>query len=400
MPARLFYGWWIAAVSALSLSMSIGTLAVYSFSLFVKPLSLEFGWSRGEISFAMTLTNLAVTFISPFLGHLADRYGSRAVLVPAHLCLGLALASFYFLSAPLWHFYALYLCVGLLGAGTSPLAHARIIAKWFDHRRGLALGLTMAGVGVGSFFIPTIAQSLISNHGWRTTYLAMGIMAALIPATLITLVFRESPVLKHSSISPQLTGFSRTEALLTRAFWQMLAVFSTAAMCSYAAVAHLVPILTDRGMPVRQAAFALSLFGISAMLGRILTGILMDRFFAPYVLAAMFTGVAAGLVLLIGGAGYPAAILIGLGLGAEIDVMPYLASRYFGLKSLGEIYGLIFASFTLGIATGPYLMGLGFDAAHSYTVPLTALVCVMGLAIVGTLTLPRYPMPKPSHLSA
>src|SRR5437899_10344096 len=104
MPARPFYGWWIAAVSAPSLSMSIGTLAVYSFSLFVKPLSMEFGWSRGEISFAMTLTNLTVTLISPFLGHLADRYGSRAVLVPAHLSLGLALASFYFLSAPLWHF--------------------------------------------------------------------------------------------------------------------------------------------------------------------------------------------------------------------------------------------------------------------------------------------------------
>jgi MFS family permease len=396
MPARPFYGWWIAAVSALSLSMSIGTLAVYSFSLFVKPLSLEFGWSRGEISFAMTLTNLAVTFISPFLGHLADRYGSRAVLVPAHLSLGLALASFYFLSAPLWHFYALYFCVGLLGAGTSPLAHARLISKWFDRRRGLALGLTMAGVGVGSFFIPTVAQSLLSNHGWRFTYLAMGILAALIPSTLITLVFRENTVIKLSSGSPQPAGSTRKEALRTRAFWQMVAVFSTAAMCSYAAVAHLVPILTDRGMPVQQAAFALSLFGISAMLGRILTGILMDRFFAPYVLAAMFAGVAAGLALLIAGAGYPAAILVGLGLGAEIDVMPYLVSRYFGLKSLGEIYGLIFASFTLGIATGPYLMGLGFDAAHSYIVPLTALVCVMGLVILGALTLPRYAMLKHS----
>src|SRR5207253_2279942 len=137
-------------------------------------LSQEFGWSRGEISFAMTLTNLAVTPISPLLGHLADRYGSRAVLVLAHLSLGLALGSFYFLSAPLWHFYALYLCIGLLGAGTSPLS-----------------------------------------------------------------------------------GSTRPEALRTRAFWQMVAVFSSAATCSYAAVAHLVPSLTDRGMPVQQAAFAL-----------------------------------------------------------------------------------------------------------------------------------------------
>ena len=96
MPRRVFYGWWIAAVSALSLSLSIGTLAVYSFSLFVKPLSQEFGWSRGEISLAMTLTSIAVSLMSPLLGRLADRFSSRAVLLPAHLCLGLALASFYF----------------------------------------------------------------------------------------------------------------------------------------------------------------------------------------------------------------------------------------------------------------------------------------------------------------
>ena len=169
MPRRVFYGWWIAAVSALSLSLSIGTLAVYSFSLFVKPLSQEFGWSRGELSLAMTSPNIAVSLMSPLLGRLADRFGSRAVLLPAHLCLGLALASFYFLSAHLWHLYALYACVGLLGAGTSPLAHARLVAKWFDTRRGLALGMTMAGVGAGSFFISPFAQWLLSNHGWRLT---------------------------------------------------------------------------------------------------------------------------------------------------------------------------------------------------------------------------------------
>jgi MFS family permease len=392
MRPRIFYGWWIAAVSAFSLSLSIGTLAVYSFSLFVKPLSQEFGWSRGEISFAMTLTNIAVSLVSPLLGRVADRFGSRAVLIPAHLCLGLALGSFYFISAPLWHLYVLYSCVGLLGAGTSPLAHARLVAKWFDNRRGLALGLTMAGVGVGSFFVPTLAQWLLSNHGWRLTYLAMGLLAAILPTLLIALVSRESPAPSVRAGPAPTAGATRAEALRTRAFWQMTAVFASAATCAYAAVAHLVPILTDRGMPVQQAAFALSLFGISAMVGRILTGTLMDRFFAPYVVAVMFAGVAAGLALLAVGIGLPAAVLAGLGLGAEIDVMPYLVSRYFGLGSLGEIYGLIFASFTLGIATGPYLMGAGFDATRSYTLPLNALVCVMCLAVVGTLTLPRYPL--------
>jgi MFS family permease len=400
MPARTFHGWWIVAISALSLTLSLGTLGVYSFSLFVKPLSQEFGWSRGEISFAMTLTNLAVTLVSPLLGLLADRFSSRAVLIPSHLCLGFAFASFYFLSSPLWHLYVLYFCVGILGAGTSPLAYARLVAKWFEQRRGLALGLTMAGVGVGSFFIPVLAQWLLSNYGWRLTYTVLGMLTVIIPVPLIALVLRENPArpTQHQLMQAVTT---RAQALRTRSFWQRVAVFSSAAACAYAAVAHLAPILTDRGMPPREAAFALSLFGISAMIGRIVTGTLMDRFFAPYVLAAMFTGVAAGLALLIAGAGYPAAILVGLGLGAEIDVMPYLVSRYFGLRSLGEIYGLIFASFTLGIAAGPYIMGAGFDATHSYTLPLSALIGVMVVVIAGTITLPRYPadVAQPAELA-
>lgn len=393
---RLFHGWWIAAVSSLSLSLSIGTLAVYAFSLFVKPLSEEFGWSRGEISFAMTLTNLAVSLVSPLLGRAADRFGSRAVLVPAHVCLGLVLASFYFLAGSLWHLYALYVCIGLLGAGTSPLAHARLIAKWFDRQRGMALGFTMAGVGVGSFFVPTAAQWLLSNYGWRLTYVAMGAFAVLIPVPLMAMVTRESPVATVKT-GARLAGWTREKAIRTGVFWQMVAVFSMAAACAYAAVAHLVPILTDRGMPVQQAALALSLFGVSAMFGRILTGLLMDRYFAPYVIALMFAGVAGGLALLIAGMGYPAAVLVGLGLGAEIDVMPYLVSRYFGMRSFGEIYGLIFASFTVGIAAGPYLMGAGFDATRSYTMPLIGLVGLMAVVILGVATLPRYPMDEGSR---
>src|SRR5689334_16191830 len=140
MSFRAAQGWRIAAASAFCLSLSLGTLGVYSFSLFVKPLSQEFGWTRGRISFSMTLTNVVVCLISPLLGRLADRIGSRSVLIPAHLGLGLSLGAFYFLSGPLRHLYALYAAVGLLGGGTSPLAHARLIAKWFDRRRGLALG--------------------------------------------------------------------------------------------------------------------------------------------------------------------------------------------------------------------------------------------------------------------
>lgn len=389
---RVFYGWWIAAASSLALSFSIGTLAIYSFSLFVKPLTQEFGWNRGEVSLAITFTHCLVGLSSPVLGRVADRWGSRAVMLAGHLGLGMVLISMLWFAAPLWHLYAVFACVGLLGAGSTPLPYARLVAKWFDVRRGIALGMTMAGVGAGSFIIPPAAQWLIAQYGWRMAYLAMGLSAVVIPVPLILLVLREHPKKHNAGLEPSnLPGATRAEALKTRAFWQMALVFAGASASAYAAVAHLAPILTDRGLPPSQAAFAISLFGISAMVGRLGAGLLMDRFFAPYVAALLFTGVAVGLSLLMAGAGYPAAILIGLGLGAEVDVMPYLVSRYFGLRSLGEIYGLIFASFTFGMATGPYLMGAGFDATRSYTQPLSALIAVMAVTIVGALTLPRFP---------
>jgi MFS family permease len=397
MRSRVFYGWWIVLACSLSLSVSIGTLGIYSFSLFVKPLTQEFGWSHGEVSLAMTFTNLVVTAVSPVLGRLADRFGSRAVLLPSHLALGASLAAMYSLTASLWQFYGLYIALGLLGAGTSPLAYSRLVAKWFDRRRGIALGLTVAGVGLGSFVVPTAGQWVISLYGWRAAYMMMALATVVLPVPLLGLLLREDPTESDEPAhghAPKVPELTTAQALRRGTFWLMAGVFACVATCASAAIAHMVPLLTDRGMPVQQAAFAVSLFGISALAGRILTGMLVDRYFAPHVTAGMFTAVAAGLGLLMSGVdvrlGYAAAVLVGIGLGAEVDVMPYLISRYFGFRCLGEIYGILFAAFTLGMAGGPYVMGRGFDLTRSYQPPLAGLVALMILAIAGAVALPRY----------
>jgi MFS family permease len=142
----------------------------------------------------------------------------------------------------------------------------------------------------------------------------------------------------------------------------------------HACVIHLVPMLTDRGISVERAAFASSLLGVALLIGRVFTGYFLDRFFGPYVAMLLFSGVAVGISLFLTGAGGSlpllAVFLVGLGMGAEADIIAYLTSRYFGLRSFGEIYGYLFATFTLAGALGPVLMGVGFDHLGSYRAPL------------------------------
>ena len=145
---KIFYGWWVVLVAGVGLSLSYGPIIVATFGVFLKPLSQEFGWSRTGISLAFSLANLVLSGALPLIGRLVDRLGARKVILPSVLIFGLGVMSFYFLSASLWHFYALYLLLGVVSSGTTP-AYSKVISRWFDQKRGLALGLAMAGIGVG-----------------------------------------------------------------------------------------------------------------------------------------------------------------------------------------------------------------------------------------------------------
>src|SRR5215510_9743601 len=166
---KVFYGWWIVLVAGVGLSLNYGPIIASTFGVFLKPLSQEFGWSRAGISLAFSLANLMFSGALPLTGRLVDRLGARKVVLPSALIFSLGVMSFYFLSASLWHFYALYMLLGGVSSGTTP-AYSKVIARWFDHKRGLALGLAMAGISVGAFLIPPLAQALITTVGWRQTY--------------------------------------------------------------------------------------------------------------------------------------------------------------------------------------------------------------------------------------
>ena len=149
--APIFYGYWIVLVSALGSACGIGPAVVYTFGIFVKPLASELHAGRGSIALAISLIDLMVLISAPLAGRLVDRHGARTVIVGSHLAVIGCLLTIYFLPPPLWHFYVLFALIGLLGVATTPVTYSRVVANWFDRRRGTALGFATAGVGLGTF---------------------------------------------------------------------------------------------------------------------------------------------------------------------------------------------------------------------------------------------------------
>ncbi|MGP0070576.1 MAG: MFS transporter [Bryobacteraceae bacterium] len=398
---RVTRGWVIVMTSVLGITVSFGSLVIFTFGVFLKPLSGQFGWSRAEVSLAFTLTALMVAVFSPFIGRLVDRVGARKVLLPCVAVYGAAFCCLALVKT-LAGLYAIYILLGVVGNGTTQLCYARVISAWFDRRRGLALATMMAGVGAGAIGIPPLATWLIEAYGWRDAYLLLGVSVFVLGMIPAALWLRETPPdVAHENAeranaekSPATWGMRGAEAARTPVFWLLLTGFFLFSVSVNGSVAHLIPILTDRGIASDTAALAASTLGVLTLCGRLLTGVLLDRFFGSRV-AGIFFGIAAVGVAILSqareiGTAFLGAALIGLGMGAEADVMPYLISRYFGLASFSEIYGYAFTAYALAGALGPLLMGWSFDRFHSYSTVLVVLAAAMLTGAAVLASLPRY----------
>jgi MFS family permease len=313
----------------------------------------------------------------------------------------LGLMSFYFLSPNLWHYYLIYVVIGMVGSGVSPVPYYNVISHWFDRKRGLALGLSMIGVGLSELLTPSFTQALIGTIGWRTAYLVLGIIVAAVTFPVVALFLKEKPqqlgllpdgVREISERAERETGppqgMTANQAWRTGVFWLMSAGLFLVSMSLTGCLVHLVPMLKDRGMSAANAALAISLLGGANLLGRVLTGYLLDRVFAASVAFFFFCGAAVGIFMLLmgatGGLAFVAALLVGLGMGAEGDIMAYIVGRYFGLLAFGEIYGYVLAIYTLGAMLGPVIMGLSFDLNGDYKIAMTGFVAVtlLGAALM------------------
>jgi MFS family permease len=384
-PKKIFYGWRVVLTAAIGLLMGYAPIVVFSFGVFVKSLVKEFHSNRTQISLAFTLANVMFSVSSPLAGRLVDRFGARRVILPASLTFSFLLISFKFISTSLWQLYVIFLALGFI-SGFVQGPYLKVVSNWFDRRRGLALGLTMTGVAIGAMVMPPIAQRLMSVLGWRSAYATLSVLGLVVAIPTTALFLKDSPkeigllpdggvnFLAQSEEHPEKQGLTWSAARSSSTFWLMLCGFSLVSASIHACVIHLVSMLTDRGVSAEQAALASSALGVALLLGRLSSGYVMDRVFAPYIAIVFFGSVACGLSMLWVGAGgaatFVGASLVGLGQGAEADLIAYLTSRYFGLRSFGEIHGYLLSAFTFSGALGPLLMAVGFGHAGSYRLPL------------------------------
>jgi MFS family permease len=390
-------GWRVVIAAYFGVMVSFGSLLVFTFSIFLKPLSASFGWSRESISGAFGLAAITVAICSPVLGILLDRLGPRKVILPCMTVYALAFGSLGLLSGSLTQLYVTFAVLGVVGNGTTQMGYSRAVSTWFDKRRGLALALVMAGVGTGAMIFPPLAQWLITHYGWSQTYFLLAAVVLLLGIPLTAMFVRESPRREEHSEGRELPGVTVLAGILSSSFWIIVAMLFLSSVAINGAITHLAALLTDRGVSGGTAALAASVMGLTSFLGRLLTGFLLDRFFGPRV-GFVLIAVAAGGILLLANAqsaatGMAAAALIGLGLGGEADVTPYLLTRYFGLRSFSTLYGFTWTAYAVAGAVGPIIMGMAFDGTGSYRSLLILLSAVTLVAACILLALPRYSLP-------
>lgn len=397
-----YHGWRIVLAAFFGVFAGFGTLVFYAFGLFIKPLTTEFGWNRETVSGAFGAASLSIAVFSPIAGRLLDRLGARRVLLPTLLVFGLTYASLAFLTPNLIQLYATFILLGVVGNACGQMGYCRAVSTWFIHRRGLALALVMAGTGVGAIAIPIIAQYLISASGWRTAFGLLGLLSLCLSLPLTMLLVREKTIDAAQSNVLQ-SGVRLGEGLLRREFWLVTITLFLVAFSINGAVIHLSPLLGDRGISARSAAFAVSILGGSSLLGRLLTGHLLDRFFGPRVSLILLSVSGCGILLLINThsvtVGILAAFLIGIGLGGESDVVPYLLTRYFGLRSFSTLYGFTWTAYAVGTALSSVLMGRIFDLTGSYQSLLTQLAVLTFVAAGLMLFMRPYPTAQVSGMS-
>lgn len=388
------------------LATGIASLNLFAIGIFQGPITQEFGWSQTEYA-GVTLVATIVTVVSSlYIGRLFDRQGVRRWALIGVVMVALSLGSLYWLTDNLLHFYAVFALLPIIGAGTSSVAYSRVIAAWFDRRRGQAFGAALAGIGIGGAVLSSVSQFMIGTVGWRGAYVGLGVLTLVITLPLIFLKLRDVPAevglgqdghkpgeAQQTSGAPAtavLIGYSAAESRRKPRFWLMFFSFLLLAFGIGGVLIPLVPILRARGVSPEQAAAVQGALGLALIIGRAFAGFLMDRFFAPRVAASILLFPLIGVTLLALEASGPtaliAAVCIGLAAGAELDVIAVLVTRYFGNRAYGENYGWQYAAWTFGSGTAVLATNRVYDLLGTHTPVLWVYV---GLFAVSALLIAR-----------
>lgn len=398
--------WWIVAACVCGLICSGGPINIWTFSVFLRPVADALHIGRSDLAGALAVAGALGALLSPIVGLLLDRFGARLVILVGILLFAAATAMQSLMTAAPLVIYSLFLLRSIGASGCTPPAYAFLVTRWFDQQRGLALGIALSGVGLGTAIIPPIAAFLISHLDWQSAYIGVAGVILVVAGIPVLLLVRE-PDASERALMPhlaagELPGVTLREAL-TRGwrFWAMAAAFVLGIIVLNGTLTQIVAMLMDRGASLQAATTVLSASGIAAVVGRLLSGWLVDRFHGPYVAMGFFALLALGVPLFGSGLAEPApiigAMLCGMANGAEVDLMGFFVSRYFGLRYYGRIVGTMFGIFQASTGIGPFISTKSFDLYHSYTPAFEAFEVMTVIALAIFAFLGPYPYPAKSR---
>lgn len=383
--------------------MALAIVHVYSVGLFIEPLEAEFDWRRSEIMFGYTLYALVSALMTPLFGFLIDRFGPRRLGIVGVVTYCICLASLSLATSAIWTWWSLWILLSFGAVMVKPTVWTAAVSSLFRKGRGVALAVVLCGTGIGSSLIPVVCEYLIAQLGWRGAYTALAGICLLIALPVVFCFLtsasdnaRREPrraALKEQAV---LEGLHFKQAIFSREFFKLaLAGFIiTIAINSF--VMNLVPIMAANGIARSTAASLAGLIGFTAIVARLVTGHLLDRWrgnvigaiilLIPIVSCLCFIYAPNSMVAVA-----IAVILLGLTLGAELDLIAYLATRFFGLLNFGVIFGAIVSILNLAAGIGPLAVNFIYDQSGSYQLALWLYIPLCVVASLAIFSLGNYP---------
>ncbi len=395
-------GWPVILSAMLGILMT--NIHTYSLGMFIRPLEHDFGWTRADITVATGIGSAMGLVLYPIVGMAIDRIGARKLALPGVVVYCAALAGLGLTGPAIWSWWLAYaiLTCGHMMASVSVWTSG--VAGRFDKQRGMALGIAFVGGGICSGVMPSVANYLIHNFGWSQAYVALGAIGLLLalPAAILFFYDARSHRAKLSRTARtaadwQPVGVSPAEGFRSFTFWQM----ALATVCLTTGIigltVHFPEILGERGLSRTTAAAIVGFVGFASIAGRLGTGLFLDRYHVRIIGGCLYAmpAVTCALLLLGGDTALVAplaAISLGLALGAEVDVLSYATTRYFGLRSYGVLFGIFAALMSVGAGLGPVLGGIIHDRTGGYQLMLILCGVLFILSSALILLLKPYPL--------
>jgi predicted MFS family arabinose efflux permease len=352
----------------------------YSLGVMIPVLERAFGWPRAETSLGLLLISSISLVGAPLVGLAIDRFGPRRIALTGILvfCFGLAMLS-NAQDIPSW--LMLWLLLGVGNMLILPTVWTKAINYYFDANRGMALALALCGTGVAAAFVPSLTNALVEHFGWRHAYVGLGLIGAGLTFPVAWLLFRmptAGGAGAAAATPPQVQGVSAREGFVQPRFLKLAGATLLFSITICALTTNLVPVLLARGMTPATAAGIAGLLGIGSITGRLVGGVLLDRFDARKVAAASVAMpiVTVALLLVFPGdkVAALACLILGLAVGTEVDCCAYLAARHFGLRSFGTLFGTMNGLMLFGNGIAPALANHVYDVTKSYDIVLWAQV--------------------------